>query len=89
LISLIPQNSKPKLNKSIKEAENEDEDPINTSIDQDPESRNIFLSHKRYDPNLFNEMNIGPKFKKNGQIVPYSIVGKSDSFMKSYNILKS
>jgi len=34
-------------------------------------------------------MNIGPKFKKNGQIVPYSIVGKSDSFIKSYNILKS
>ena len=89
MISLIPQNSKPELKKSIKEAENEDEDPINTSIDQDPESRNIFQSHKRYDPNLFNEMNIGPKFKNNGQIVPYSIVGKSDSFMKSYNILKS
>ena len=88
--SPIPQSSRGEINKSIKEAENEDEDHINTSIDQqEQETKNIFKTNKNYDPTLFNELSMGPKFKKNGQLVPYSIIGKSDSFLRNYNILKS
>ena len=90
--SPIPMSSRGEINKSIREAENEDEDHINTSIDHhecEYETRNIFQTHKNYDPNLYNELSMGPKFKKNGQLIPYSIIGKSDSFLKNYNILKS
>ena len=79
------------IKKSIKEEENEDEElnNINTSMSDLKEMKNIFNTREKYDPNQFNEMNKGPRFKKNGELISYSIVGKTDSFLKNYNILKN
>lgn len=83
------QGSKLELKSAIKEEENEDE-VLNTSLHDMTESMpaNIFQVSKNYDTSSFAELNTGPKFKKTGELIPYSIVGKPDVFLKNYNIIK-
>ena len=76
------------IKKSIKEEEYEDEDLMNP-YSNPHQKASIFKTQTNYDQSLFSEMNLGPKFKKNGELIPYSIVGKSDSFLKNFNILKN
>lgn len=93
-ISANNQKSNISLKKTIKEEDNEDEEQLNTSLHKEneqkqTESANIFQNSKNYDISSFSELNTGPRFKKTGEIIPYSIIGKSDSFMKNYNIIKN
>ncbi len=76
------------IKKSIKEEEYEDEELIN-QLSYPQSKSSIFQTQSNYDQSLFYEMNLGPKFKPNGELIPYSIVGKSDSFLKNFNILKN
>lgn len=84
---------KPSMNarKIIKEEENEDEEQSTNkpSFESNENKLNIFENKRNYNPLCFSELNLGPKFKKTGELVPYSIVGKPDSFLRSYNIIKT
>lgn len=93
-LPVINQKSNISLKKTIKEEANEDEEQLNMSLNREndekqKETANIFQFSKNYDTSTFAELNIGPRFKKTGEIIPYSIIGKSDSFMKNYNIIKN
>lgn len=65
--------------------ENETKQANLTDISLEKNS-NLFKSMTSQNPisNDFKQLNIGPRFDKNGSVIPYSIVGKVDSFMSYY-----
>lgn len=80
-----------KLSASLRKTIREEEEEENELFERDKEknlkenSHNIFQLRKGFNENMFNELNSGPRYGEKGKVIPYSIVGKPENFVKLQN----
>jgi hypothetical protein len=77
------------LRKTIKEEDDEENEIIEKEKNLKENLNNIFQCKKSFNENLFNELNNGPRYGEKGKIVPYSILGRPDNFLKLHNLNKT
>lgn len=86
-----PSKLSANLRKTIKEEEEEENDvfEMNKETNLKDNSKNIFQLRKGFNENMFNELNSGPRYGEKGKVIPYSILGKSENFVKLHNSNKA
>ena len=75
------------LRKTIREEEEEENEMFEKNKEKNikENARNIFQLRKGFNESLFNELNSGPRYGEKGKVVPYSIVGRPENFVKLQN----